>query len=781
LDQSRTAQANASEANAQRATAVANGALAQGNAATAVARQTETDAQRLLAQNNGATAVANAQVAQANFQRAEAQRLADAANVLLGRESSNPLSIALLALRSLNTEYSPQGDAALTGAMSLSYPSWIFPDAGAGTTAFSREAGPWRGRYLLMSIYGDKTHRVRLWDVQTGQELRSLVGHTDSVYAMAFSPAGKYAATASADNTARLWDLASGQEVRRFVGHTGIVAGVAFSPDGQWVATSSADNTARLWDAATGRELRRFNGHTGLVSLVGFVGDGHRLITSSYDNSVRLWDTATGAQLQQIPFQSFSFWFPDGQIRYLVATTSALGARLWDLATGQAGIEVPGPINAVALAPDGKILLTGNTNGLVQMWDAHSGSLIRRFSGLRGAIRGVKLTPDGRTLAGGDWNGNIIVWDAASGDLVRRFGCGGGATVFPFSADGRWLLTGGGDICLWDLQARSPVPQFVGHTSGVEGVAFAPDGRSILTASADQTARLWNAATGQEIRRFPGHTGVVNAVAFTPDGRRALAASLDGSASLWDVTTGQELHHFTAQGPEYTVAVSSDGRYGAIGGNPLEIPIYDLHSGELVRTLQNSQSTGFGGIAFTPDGRYLVSTSFGEPNSWLWDLQTGQVVRKFAGAVAWLAVSPDGRRLVAASSEDNTVGLWDMATGQQVGRFTGHTSSITAVAYAHNGKWVLSGSEDRTARLWDVATGQELRRFQGHTGTLQSVTFSLDDRLVLTGSEDGTARLWYTNLEDNVSYLCGQLRRDFTDAERAQFEIKDTTPTCPAK
>jgi WD40 repeat protein len=273
----------------------------------------------------------------------------------------------------------------------------------------------------------------------------------------------------------------------------------------------------------------------------------------------------------------------------------------------------------------------------------------------------------------------------------------------------------------------------------------------------------------------------VNAVAFTPDGQRALAASLDGSASLWDVTTGQQLHHFTAQGAEYTVAVSSDGRYGAIAGNPLEIPIYDLHSGELVRTLQNSQSTGFQGIAFIPDGRYLVSTSAGEPNSWLWDLQTGQVVRKFAGAVAWLAVSPDGRRLVAASSEANTVGLWDMATGQQVGRFTGHTSSITAVAYAHNGKWVLSGSEDRTARLWDVATGQELRRFQGHTGTIQSVTFSPDDQLVLTGSEDGTARLWYTNLEDNVRYLCGQLRRDFTDAERAQFEIKDTTPTCPAK
>jgi WD40 repeat protein len=106
----------------------------------------------------------------------------------------------------------------------------------------------------------------------------------------AFSPDGKYIATASVDKMAHLWEVESGKEIRQFIGHTDILYSVAFSPDGKYIATTSADGTARLWDVQTGQELRRFVGHTAGVQNVAFSPDGKYLATVSDDGTARLWD-----------------------------------------------------------------------------------------------------------------------------------------------------------------------------------------------------------------------------------------------------------------------------------------------------------------------------------------------------------------------------------------------------------------------------------------------------------------------------------------------------------
>ena len=246
LDRGQAAQASAADANTQRATAVANGADAQAQRATAVANGDAAQAQRQLAQDNAATAVANgaeadrqrqaaqssAATAVADFRRADAQRLADEAHLLLARPAADPMTIALLALRSVGADYTVQGDAALAAAMGLAYPQRLLASGAFTNYAFSPEAGPWLGRYLITVNANDPENRVRVWDLQAGKELFSLVGHTGPVAEAAFSPDGKFALTSSLDKTARLWDLQTGQEVRRFVGHTDSVFGVAFSPDG---------------------------------------------------------------------------------------------------------------------------------------------------------------------------------------------------------------------------------------------------------------------------------------------------------------------------------------------------------------------------------------------------------------------------------------------------------------------------------------------------------------------------------------------------------------------
>ena len=143
---------------------------------------------------------------------------------------------------------------------------------------------------LVLTGSADKT--ARLWDAQTGRELRRFEGHTELVLSVAFSPDGRRVLTGSKDTTARLWDAQTGQKLRRFVGHTEPVRSVAFSPDGRLVLTGSDDNTARLWNAATGQELRRFEGDMGWVSSVAFSPNGRLVLTGSLDGTARLWDAS---------------------------------------------------------------------------------------------------------------------------------------------------------------------------------------------------------------------------------------------------------------------------------------------------------------------------------------------------------------------------------------------------------------------------------------------------------------------------------------------------------
>ena len=558
---------------------------------------------------------------------------------------------------------------------------------------------------------------LRLWDIETGAELRRFEGHIRLINSVAVLPDGRRAlsasgnfvsslfdhrgVSASADYTLRLWDIETGAELRRFEGHTDLVSSMKVLPNGHRVLSASADYTLRLWDIETGAELRRFEGHRGSINSVAVLSDGHRALSASADYTLRLWDIETGAELRRFEGHTSGVTsvavLPDG--RRALSASHDLTLRLWDIETGAELRRFEGhirSINSVAVLPDGHRVLSASADDTLRLWDIETGAELRRFEGHTNLVTSVAVLPNGHRALSGSADYTLRLWDIETGTELRR---SEGHTDLVFSMtvlpDGHHALSASADktVRLWNLETRAELRRFEGYRSPVYSVAVLPDGRRALSASGNYTLRLWDIETGAELRRFEGHIRPVYSLAVLPDGHRVLSASADYTLRLWDIKTGAELRRFDGhKGWISSVAVLPDGHRALSASADDTLRLWDIETGAELRRFEGHTNL-VTSVAVLPDGRRALSASR-DCTLRLWDIETGAELRRFdghKGSISSVAVLPDGHRVLSASTDD-TLRLWDIETGVEYGRYVGDVA-FTALTLMHAGDHVLTGNK----------------------------------------------------------------------------------------
>lgn len=575
------------------------------------------------------------------------------------------------------------------------------------------------------------------WQALYGLHLKQreraiLSGHKNTVTSAVFAPDGRRLLTASTDATARLWD-ADGRHLATLVGHKGPILSAVFSPAGQLIITASNDNTARLWDR-DGKPLTTLEGHTAEVRGAVFSPNGERILTTSWDGTARLW--------------------------------GADGKPLATLAGHR------DKVNGAVFSPDGQRIVTASDDGTARLWDV-DGNALTTFAGHcpPGVFRGISkcgvnsavFSPDGHRILTASSDATARLWDADGKPLATLNGhCppGGdyglhGCAVYSaeFAPNGRHILTASSDSTarLWDADGK-PIATIEGHESRLTKAGFSPDGRYILTASSDATARLLD-AEGKLLAALKGHCtpehygmygcAVVSAE-FSADGSRILTASSDATARLWDTDGGSlatTLEGHCPQGKDYrllgcrvrSAVFSPNGQRILTASSDTTARLWDA-DGKPLATMESQGPVNR--AMFSPDGQRILTAS--SPTR-IWDADGKLLVTlNDWSSTAIAVISPNGRRILTVSS--TTARLWD-AEGTPIATLADHTASINSAVFSPDGQRILTASWDATARLWD-AEGKQITTLVGHKNSVISAVFSPDGHRILTASRDGSARLW---------------------------------------
>lgn len=297
-----------------------------------------------------------------------------------------------------------------------------------------------------------------------------------------------------------------------------------------------------------------------------------------------------------------------------------------------------------------------------------------------------------------------------------------------------------------------------GHLSGVNVVAWSPDGKHIASASDDGTVQVWNANDGAQVFTYQSPRGRVNAVAWSPNGQRIASASgvgiltdannKDNVVQVWNAIDGSNVftyqgHSRALYGGVNAVAWSLDGSRIASASD--DVQVWNASDGSNVLTYKGGSIQGsVDAVAWSPDGNRIAS-DFGD-EVLVWNASNGSNICSYRdpvgleGAIAW---SPDGKR-IASSSYDNTVQIWDASDGSSVFTYRGSAGRVDAIPWSLDGKYIASCSHYiNTVQVWNASDGNNVFTYQGHSGGVNAVAWSPDGEKIASASNDKTVQVWH--------------------------------------
>ncbi|TPX66522.1 hypothetical protein CcCBS67573_g07802 [Chytriomyces confervae] len=476
-------------------------------------------------------------------------------------------------------------------------------------------------------------------------------------------------------------DAQQSWEFMTLFGHSKPVTSVAVSPDSTTIISGSKDQTLKLWDVQTGECQATLEGHKNDVNAVAITPDGKLIISGSSDETIKVWNLET---------------------KTCIATMEPWRAEVEMKKDG-------GTVHSVAITPDGKTIIAGLKDEIIQMWDIATRKWICTLQGHTESVTSVAITPDGKTIISGSEDNTVKVWNSET-KLCDETLESEDLRVFSVATtpDSKSIVYGSecGAIMLWDIQTEESKAIPEGHTDRVVSVAVTPDGKTIVSTSHDWTVKMWDIQTQTCNATTQGGIGKPQSVAVTPDGKTVVFGSDDHTVKIWYTQMGAEKEK-PKMGFFTPLNMTADGKNAIADDGKGNILVFDTQTGEhnVIR-----DDVYHSCAAITPDCKTIVCAADDKVKVWdkvkesdkvkeLYDWTCKATFEGHSTDVYLVAITPDGKTIVSVSYDE--VKVWDSQTESCKATLEGK-GYISSVSITPDGKISINpGYGAATEMYWD--------------------------------------------------------------------------------
>ncbi|MDE0086334.1 MAG: WD40 repeat domain-containing protein, partial [Candidatus Poribacteria bacterium] len=481
--------------------------------------------------------------------------------------------------------------------------------------------------------YVTSPETVTVSNINTGEDIAYLTGHTAPLHTLLFSPCGQYLASASLGATVQVWDIQNESLVMTPKTYEGNRVRLAYTPDETLRVADIYDDKVVIWDTSQQKELDTFNTIGATAENARFSNDGMQFAISCWSHNIQLWKAGTPSTRSFFPGYGsvpYSVAFMQDSNTLVGGNWGSTGKIFWNVRNREVQRILPPKAKrsslrkSMALSPDDQLLAIDAGDNDIQIWHIETEELVAELTEHENLIFSLTYSPTGEYLVSGGLKDELYVWDVAR----------------------------------WEKQHT-----LIGHTSSVEAIAFHPNGERFVTSSRDGTALLWNVETGEQISPLPLPETLEDASLYRgePD---EIERVINGGNLQWKDNQHMQSIVFSPCGNWIAGGLGTWYADGLIN----EIRLWDTETLEThMIFLQPQGCIRPWALTFSPCGKYLVSGAWWK---WgldkapihIWEMSTGKNIHTFwghASDVQDVDFSPDGL-LLASGSFDGTVLLWDV-------------------------------------------------------------------------------------------------------------------------
>lgn len=605
-------------------------------------------------------------------------------------------------------------------------------------------------------------------------------GHAEVVKTVALSPNGKLLATGSRDKTIKLWDVATGFEIRTLFGSESTVNDVCFSADGKQIAGSCADNHARIWEVQTGELLWTSPKSKDYTTSVSFAPNGTWLAVGGYDWTAVVYDVLkndTIASFKVSPDKGLGFgvdlqFSADG--KYLAVGEDNRLSTVYATATWQKQFShkpqegsCGGCATLVAFSSNNSWLAKLNKYSGVELVDIETETIVATIKTELESIRAIQFSAknDHLLVATED---SVLVFSILSKQLITAFKPDVeeiNDAVFSAAATEIYVAGNDNKVTVWNFKGER-IKEYSGILNQRDkgGIDYDPNNywqshiakyiknknelllienaTQLLRGKMGKHARLTEVSTGKVVMDFAGHDKAVLCVAITKDEKQLVTGGGDGKVCLWDMKTGALIRQLEGHrnDPIFDVVISNDQQKVATCGWDGNVIVWNIATGEQISKMYLGNVAAYS-LSFSTNDVYLLLGKLDKTLE-LWEIDSKQMVKAFLGHtdivrdMLWLN---DGSGFYTTGQDGYTI-LWDLYSGL-IKQKTKQKQSVNAIKLLDD-KRVITACDDRVIRIWDRVTGKLIKELPGHQAAVTTLNVSVQNDLLVSSDIDGVVKFW---------------------------------------